>query len=244
MKYFAYTLFYLCLLGLSACTEAPADPEPEGPVFSASGTAWDVVFTVFPPLHQAKISILEYPGKTTRADSSGKFHFDGLKPGSDVTFKLEQPNYYPYYSETFTMDSADLGPVAFQVPSNLLFAGFALISETVPQPGKGFIASTVSTADPATFVDLGFPGEPGCTVTIDPALPAACGPIYFDENTMPRRYLTETTGDGGILYVNVPPGEYIIYAHKTGIEFRPIRVKVFANSFTNAPPPYGLRKLR
>jgi hypothetical protein len=238
------SLFCILFLFMFSCKKSGDIPEDNSIYFTASGYAWDVIYTLFPPLKGASISILEYPEKQTVADSAGYFHFDKLKNGSEVTFKVLQKDYYPYYSETFTIDSADLHPVAFQIPSNLVFMGLAMISETVPQNGMGFITSTVSTADPATFVDLGFPGEPGCTVTISPALPPENGPIYFNEQTLPLRQLTETTEDGGVLFVNVPPGEYTLYAHKPGIQFRPVNVKVFSNSLTNATPPYGLRRIR
>ena len=124
-----------------------------------------------------------------------------------------------------------------------MFLGLAALSEVIPDPAKGHIASTVTTRDPALFEDLSFIGEAGCTVTIEPPLPAWHGPVYFTEQTLPNRDLTETTKDGGILYVNVPPGEYTVTAHKDGLEFRKIRMKVVAGCVTNAPPPHGLRKL-
>lgn len=234
----------LLLIALSALLSCSKNNVDHTPVHSAWGTVWDAAYFLIPPMKGAEVSIVEYPGRKVIADSAGHFRFDGLKEGSQVTFRILKQGYLPYYTETYTIDTTDLGPVAIQAANLIEVAGFAYFSESVPDMRKGFIASTVSTQDPATFVNLGFPGEAGCTVSIDPPLPPELGPIYFDEQTLPRRYLTETTRDGGILYVNVPPGEYTIYAHKSGIEFRPIKVKVFAGALTNATPPFGLRKLR
>lgn len=55
-----------------------------------------------------------------------------------------------------------------------------------------------------------------------------------------------TSGDGGVLFPNVPRGEYIIRAHKSGpdgrpLSFRDTHFKVFDMSpeVINLSPPHG-----
>ncbi len=211
---------------------------------SVSGNAWAVTYQVTQPIKRALVTILEYPGYFTITDECGRYSFSGLKAGMKFTLCLAHPSYRTTRTQTFTMAGEDMKQMSFQVPDHLAFHVMCVISKTQPDPSKGHIASTIITRDPKTFTNLGFPGEPGCTVTIEPRLPEACGPIYFNEKTLPTRGLTETTRDGGICYVNVPPGEYTLFAHKEGIEFEPVKVKVSAMTFTNAAPPYGLRKVR
>jgi hypothetical protein len=211
---------------------------------SASGTAWAVNYNVTDPVKGAVVSILEYPGYYSITDEQGAYSFRGLKEGMELTFVLTHLKFTKIRTQTFTMGTDNLKDISFQAPSHLIFSGMCIMSETIPDLTKGHIASTITTLDPQAFINMGFPGEPGCTVTIEPAVPEECGPIYFNESTLPVRYLTETTRDGGICYVNVPPGEYTLYAHKDGIEFEPVKVKVAPMTLTNAAPAHGLKMVR
>ena len=58
------------------------------------------------------------------------------------------------------------------------------------------------------LTDPGAHGEDRTTVTLAPPLPAEHGPIYFNSAVLPDRSLTETSDDGGVLFIQVPPGEY------------------------------------
>ncbi len=209
----------------------------------ASGTAWSVEYGVR-PIQGAVVSILEYPDIKCMTDEQGRYQFIGLASDIDLTFVHKHPLFRTIHTQTFTLADEDLVDVSFQVPNLVMFELLAIISNSEPDKTKGHIASTISTKDPELFQDLSFPGEPECTVTIEPPVPPQSGPIYFNDITWPLRHLTETTEDGGILFVNVPPGEYTVTAHKEGLEFHPIRVKVFPGVLTNAAPPHGLRMVR
>jgi len=211
---------------------------------SASGTAWAVNYNITDPVKGAVVSILEYPGYYCVTDEAGRYSFKGLKKGMELTFVFSHPMFTKLRTQTFTVEDNDIINASFQAPSHLIFSGMCIVSETIPDPTKGHIASTITTIDTTGFTNLGFPGEPGCTVTIEPAVPEECGPIYFNESTLPVRHLTETTGDGGICYVNVPPGEYTLYAHKEGFEFEPVKVRVAPMTLTNAAPAHGLKMVR
>lgn len=72
------------------------------------------------------------------------------------------------------------------------------------------------------------------------------GPIDFDYLErgviLPDRRLTQTTRDGGVLWLNVPPGEYVLTAHK-GVRFTQARFRCRAGVLVNASPPWGLQAL-
>ncbi|MBI5478232.1 MAG: hypothetical protein HY906_05210 [Deltaproteobacteria bacterium] len=59
---------------------------------------------------------------------------------------------------------------------------------------------------------------------------------------LPDPYLTETTVDGGVLFVNVAPGTYRLDGHKEGSTFRPAWVWCRAGVFVNASPPHGIQE--
>ena len=94
-----------------------------------------------------------------------------------------------------------------------------------------------------SLYDEGAHGEAGATVTIEPALDPEQGPIYFGADVLPDRDLTETSEDGGVLFVQGEPGEYIWTATKPGVEFTQIKMKCRAGWLINASPPWGLQAL-
>ncbi|MEZ5177206.1 MAG: hypothetical protein R2746_02700 [Acidimicrobiales bacterium] len=59
----------------------------------------------------------------------------------------------------------------------------------------------------------------------------------------PDASLTETTVDGGVLFVNVAPGTYTLTARKDGAVIREVEVSCRAGVLTNAAPPWGLQVL-
>lgn len=80
-------------------------------------------------------------------------------------------------------------------------------------------------------------------MTIEPSLPPEHGPIYFNENVLPDPTRSETSEDGGVLFIQVPPGEYLLTAHKQGVEFVPLKMKCRPGVLVNASPPFGLQAL-
>ena len=85
-------------------------------------------------------------------------------------------------------------------------------------------------------------GEPDAYAIIDPQQPfPSLGPIYFNEMIMPDPTLTCTSVDGGVLYINIPQGEYTITGYKEGVNFDTVKVKARPGVFLNASPPYGVQ---
>jgi hypothetical protein len=103
----------------------------------------------------------------------------------------------------------------------------------------------VSTVSVNAIHNLGFEdyaaygahGRAGATVSAFPPLP---GPIYFNEQVLPDASLTQTSGDGGVLFKNVPNGVYRLRATHPNHRFGTARVTCAPGRFVNAAPPWGL----
>ncbi len=73
-----------------------------------------------------------------------------------------------------------------------------------------------------------------------PTLPK---PIYFNANVVPDAKLTESSDDGGILWINVPDGEYTLSATHPTRKFAEVTVTCAPNRIVNANPPWGLHEI-
>lgn len=209
---------------------------------SADGTA----FTFGPPggyVVGGEVRILERPDLgAVLTDDRGGFSFEGLIPGEDATFVLTADGYETTQTATLTVPPEGLAQVTFQAPVIELFRALAAVVRVVPDPRLCQLAATVveAGADPYA-VPI---GEPGATVSLEPAAPPRSGPIYFqyfsESFILPLRVLTETTVDGGVLYVNLTPGSYVLRAHKDGVSFNEARITCRPGVTVNAAPPWGL----
>ena len=97
-------------------------------------------------------------------------------------------------------------------------------------------------------------GVPGAVAHGEPALPAA---VYFDDNVIPDRSRTETSGDGGIIWTEVPAGTYRVITEsastkaprpRRGSATPPTRFASFLATcepgrIVNANPPWGAYEL-
>lgn len=212
-------------------------------VVSGDAFAFTLPGTPYGLIDGATIRVLEAPEFSVVTDAQGHFEFPALPAGSTATFTLEHDNHPPARTRTFTLpDSGELAQVTFQVPDNALYGAIAQILAVELDPGACQIVSTVTRVGKSIY-DAGAHGEAGATVTISPALPAEQGPIYFGDDVIPDRELTETSTDGGVLFVNVPPGTYELQAHKDGVEFLSATMQCEAGVLVNASPPYGLQAL-
>jgi len=141
--------------------------------------------------------------------------------------------------------AADLDRVVFQAPSTGLTAALAAVLGVGIDPQRCQIASTVTRRghDLSHPAPDGTHGEPGATAALAPA--AGDGPVYFNLTTAtviwPDRSLDATTADGGVLFANVPPGDYVLSAAEAGADIAPVRVGCRAGVITNAAPPRGLQ---
>ena len=188
----------------------------------------------------AEISVLEQPGAVTETEADGYFEL-ALPPGSEATFVMIAGGFPEAQTGTFTLPSeADLERVTFQIPDNSLLDSMAAMIQLTVDDTKCQLVSTVTVAGKSIY-DPGAHGEAGATVSAEPALGPEHGPIYFNDAVIPTLGLTETSSDGGVLFTNVPPGTYLLAAHKDGVDIAPVTMKCRPNVLVNASPPYGLQ---
>jgi hypothetical protein len=215
-----------------------ADIEVSGDAF-----AFTLPGTPYGLIGGATISILEQPELAVQTDAMGHFAFPAVPPGSAATFTLEAEGFPRAYTKTFTIpDSGILERVTFQVPDDTLFDALASLLMIEVDPAACQIVSTVTRVGKSIYDD-GAHGEAGATVTLEPAIPAEHGPVYFGPDVIPDPSLTETSEDGGVLYHNVPAGTYVMRAHKDGVTFEATTMQCEGGVLVNASPPYGLQAL-
>lgn len=191
----------------------------------------------------AEVSILEFPGMQMVTGADGKFKFDGLPVGADVTLVMQHPDYHPIQTGTHVLPDEGLERVTFQAVTHAIYSALAAIVGITPDEQKYCQMVTTVTRVGKSVYDPGAHGEADVVITLDPPLPAANGPVYFNAQVLPEPGLTRTSEDGGVLFHQVPPGDYTWTASKAGAEFRPVRMKCRAGFLINASPPWGLQRL-
>lgn len=225
------------------CSDETGEPPPPAVEVSGDAFAFTLPGEPYGLIDAATISVLEQPEHTVTTDDMGHFVVPGLPPGSQATFVLEHDGFPVARTKTFTLpDDGMLERVTFQVPNDELFALLAGLLMLEVDPGSCQMVSTVTRVGKSIY-DAGAHGEAGATVTIDPPLPPEHGPIYFNASVIPDPTLTETSEDGGVLLTNVPPGTYVLQAHKDGVTFESTTMQCEAGVLVNASPPYGLQAL-
>jgi len=212
---------------------APGPLSVRGKVFAFAGNQKTDVT-------DAHVFVVEYPYLEDVVGRDGEFEIGGLYAGDEVTLAMEHPDFHPTQTETLTLGDEDIEHLTFQAPDPFVFNGLALILGFKPDESKCQMVTTVTNVG-GTLYGGDERGEEGVVVKLDPALPAEQGPVYFDSNVIPDRSLTETSRDGGVLFTQVPPGEYTWTGSKPGKAFRQVRMKCRAGWLVNASPPFGLQ---
>ena len=192
----------------------------------------------------AKISVLEYPEMTMTTGEDGHFQFDGFYPGSEVTLVLEHPDYHLIQTATQTIGDADIDRVTFQAVTHQIYDLLAGVVDVTPDEKNACQMVTTITRIGKSIYDQGAHGEYGVKVTLDPPLPAENGPIYFNALVIPDRSLTESSADGGVIYVQVPPGEYTWTGTKDAAELTTVKMKCRPGVLVNASPPHGIQRTK
>jgi hypothetical protein len=240
-----------------------------GPTVSFSGIAWsfELPGTPYGRIDAATISILEMPELETTSDENGVFTVEGIPVGAEATLVLEHEDHPLTYTKTHTVPNRDLDDLTFQIPTNGLFqlieAG--LMVET--DPAKCQMVTTFTRVG-KTIGNPGAHGEPGAIASVAPMNNASEGPIYFNDDVLPDRNRSYSSLDGGVLFLNVDPGDYTLsarcvedrtdllteyppedYAGESlrcqteEVEFESILMKCRPGVFLNASPSYGLQAL-
>ena len=191
-------------------------------------------------IYGAKITVLEDATKLAYTDKKGHFLLKGFKPNSEVTLRLEAAGYPKNQTGTHNVGTTGLTKVTFQVPSIAMYNLLAGVIQVKPDAKKCQMVTTVTRKGKSLY-DPGAHGEQDAVVAATPTPTAEVGPIYFDTNVVPDKKLNKTSDDGGVLWANVTPGDFTLTATKTGVKFKPVKIKCRAGWTVNASPPWGLQ---
>ncbi len=223
------------------------DDDDTTPQTVAGGKVFRFDWT-FDYLAGGEIEVLEYPDiEPVVADADGAFSVEGVRVGRDMSLIHRHDEFYPTQTATLIPDEAGIEDISFQAPPRAIVWGMSIFLWEWLDPDACQIATTVTEADGTPFTA----GIAGATVSINPSLPPEQGPFYFmiveipgwPMLDLPVRDLAETTGDGGAVFINVPPGEYVLSAEMPGEQFTTARLKCTPGMLVNASPPYGLQRI-
>ncbi|STX28810.1 Uncharacterised protein [Legionella beliardensis] len=204
------------------------------------------------PIPDATITVIENEQLKFKTDDAGKFGPFEWPVGQPITLVLEKPgSFWSGFKTTQTatmivppegINNDDfLKNISFQVPSNFIYKLFALAMGEKEDPNACQVAATVTPPN-MTLADLP-QGIEGVKVTLSPNLnkkPFYFGILPITKKTNPfSRKLASTSLDGGIAFVNVPPGDYTLEAQKDGMVFSKVNIKARSGVLVNASPPYG-----
>ncbi len=231
--------------GTNAATDAPTTTS--GELAHMRGTAY--TFNTPDPIVGATIKVEELPGVTATTGADGSYDL-AVPMGSTVTAYIEAAGHHSIHVQTFMLDQAhdgaELDGVNFQTPTDAVFDALkGLVGGFVgkdPFGGGCVIVSTVSDAkvvgmDFQQFINFHPHGVPGATARISPE---SAQPIYFNDQVIPDATQLTTSGDGGVLWADVPVGNYTLTASKADTSFDTVRVKCKADWVVNASPVWGL----
>jgi len=190
----------------------------------------------------AGVSLLEHPDRHVITGADGHFVFDGLEEGSEATLVMSHPDYHAIQTGTIELGPKGVDRVTFQAVTFDIWDLLAALLQVVPDDANRCQMVTTVTRVGKSIYTPGAHGEDAVTVTLDPPLPAEQGPIYFNSSVLPDRSLVQTSDDGGVLFIQVPPGDYTWTAHKAGAVFSRVKMKCRAGYLVNASPPKGLQR--
>lgn len=187
----------------------------------------------------ARVTVLEHPEMQVVTGDDAHFRFDGLKVGSDVTLLVEHPSYRTTQTATLKLGPNGIYPFSVQIVSKGIFTALSTLVPSPVEDDKCVIATTVARMGGSLYVHLR-QGMPDVQVSLSPAPPPESGPIYFDEDVLPAVDQPATSKDGGVLFYNVPPGDYVMSASRADTVFNQVRFQCRAGIIVNAGPPDGL----
>jgi hypothetical protein len=257
---------------------AACSSSDETATVSVGGIAWsfELPGTPYGRIAGATVSVLEQPELTTTTNEDGEFTVAGIPVGSQATFVLEHEDHPLTYTKTLTIPDSDIEDLTFQIPTNTLFGliEFGLVGAGVIEGVDASTCQIVSTFTRygKTIGDDGAHGEAGAVLTVAPANNAEYGPVYFNDEVLPDPSRSYSSIDGGVLLLNVDPGDYTLSAacvenpsdlyddflaeyppekypdedlrcQTEDVEFEPVLMKCRPGVFLNASPSYGLQAL-
>ena len=201
------------------------------------------------PIAGATIRVAEIPGATATTGADGTYDLR-VPAHARVTPYIEAAGFHGIYLQTFLTRGDNIRRVNFQVPSvGIYHALAALLGVELDEndnPKNCVVVSTVSTVairdlSFEDFIGFGAHGVAGATASAKPALP---DPIYFNSSVIPDRTLTATSDDGGVVWLDVPPGVHRFSARHPSDRFASFIATCEPGRLVNANPPQGLYQLK
>jgi hypothetical protein len=197
----------------------------------------------------ATIRVRELPRASAVTDANGDYALE-VPDEANVTPYIEPPQgYHQIDLQTFHTRGDPIKNANFQVPADAEYNGLAaLLSVPLGADGRPEQCAIVTTAsarnvrgvDYETFEARTPHGVAGATARAEPALPAA---TYFNENVIPDRTQAETSGDGGIIWTEVPAGTYRVITKSPSTDFASFLATCEPGRIVNANPPWGAYEL-
>ena len=203
----------------------------------------------------AIVRIEEFPELAAPVQPDGSYDIEVPDDANVTPYIDPPPGYRTTYLQTFHTSGQDLEAVHFQVTPDLYYSAFAgLLSVPLDDQQtikECVIVSTFSIheARDATTFDPGFKdvyphGLAGSTATMDPVEGNTRGPIYFNSSVIPDPAETSSSVDGGVLWVEVPPGWYRMTPSNPGAGVAPFLAHCENGRLVNASPPWGFYELK
>lgn len=212
-----------------------------------SGTAYEFN-RVSVRLEGATIRVAERPRLSARVGAGGRYVLD-VPAHARITPYIVADGYHTIYLQTFITRGEDLVNVNFQTPTEAIYRALAaLLNVRLGQngnPRRCAIVSTFSTrnvrgVDFASFIAYGAHGVAGATAYGTPPLPKA---VYFNENVIPDPSQPVSSADGGVVWTDVPTGNYVVRARHPSTRFASFIASCRPGRVINANPPWGLHQL-
>lgn len=238
----------LAALALTAAVlvpgSGPATSAPSTVTMSGEAYEFNNVRTM---LSGATIHVLEDPALTTTVAEDGSYTLE-VPDQAKVTPYISKDGYGTIYLQTFTTAGEDLVNVNFQTPTVAVMGALATVLDIEKNeagyPEQCVVVSTVSTKQVRgvtyeEFIGWGAHGVAGVTASISPE---AGRRTYFNEHVFPDASVTETTEDGGVVWTELPPGEYTLSAQGAGSDWPEVDVTCADGRIVNANPPWGLNQ--
>lgn len=212
----------------------------------------------------ADADIIDIPtGEKWRTDKKGYAQLH-VEPGRTLSLKFNKASYPEVQTSTVTVPEEGLKghdhEITLQVPGKKVYKALR-IALGKPKKGTHHVVTTVAAFGHTLHNDL---GECDVEVTLRSAdgkvkrddaiyLGTAFGktewlrPIATSRIPCLNKYRHKATShDGGAIFKDVPPGDYILEARKKGVVFSTAKVTVFKNSpeLVNVSPPHSPHVLK
>jgi hypothetical protein len=222
---------------------------------SVSGNAYAFVFGGNTDrLEGAEIGIDEFPEIGTVAGPDGAYRLQ-VPDRALITPYVSISGYHRTYLQTFFTCGRDLERVNFQTPGENVYNAMAEIvgAERDPESNELLGSAVVSTffqkegRDFEDFNDFhdfrphGIADAEARLADRDGASPVE--PVYFNSEVIPTPELDRSTGDGGVLWANLPEGDYTVTGSHADLRFSSFRATCRPGRLVNANPPWGLFEL-